>query len=176
MSKKKKTRKRAVSKKKSARRPRGRSSSLTSASIADIEQELMRRERLLGELNDERNSLIDQLEAIEAEIATSGGSGAKRGRPRKSAGAKRGRPRKSSTKRSATRATGRKRPRNTSNLVEALAKTLNGKTMSVTEVTNAVQKAGYKTTSPNFRTIVNQTLLGKKGTFKKISRGQYTAK
>lgn len=61
------------------------------------------------------------------------------------------------------------------NLVEALVKLLKGRTMSVTEMTAAVQKAGYKTTSPNFRTIVNQTLI-KSDRFKKVARGQYTAK
>jgi hypothetical protein len=61
------------------------------------------------------------------------------------------------------------------NLVAALAKVLDGKTMSVTDVSEAVQKAGYKTTSPSFRTIVNQTLINS-GKFKRIERGQYTAK
>ncbi|QOJ00188.1 MAG: hypothetical protein HRU70_06685 [Phycisphaeraceae bacterium] len=68
----------------------------------------------------------------------------------------------------------RKRPKNDSNLIEALAKLLKGKTMSVTEASQKVQQAGYKTTAANFRTIVNQTLI-KSDKFKKISRGQYTA-
>ena len=61
------------------------------------------------------------------------------------------------------------------NLVEALQKTLKGKTMGVTEVTEAVQKNGYKTSAANFRTIVNQTLIKHPKTFKKIARGQYSA-
>jgi hypothetical protein len=61
------------------------------------------------------------------------------------------------------------------NLIEALGKVLDGKTMSVTEVSEAVQKAGYKTTSPSFRTIVNQTLINS-GKFKRVERGKYTAK
>lgn len=60
------------------------------------------------------------------------------------------------------------------NLVEALVKVLTGRTMSVTEVTQAVQDAGYQTSSANFRTIVNQTLIKSKA-FKKVSRGKYTA-
>jgi hypothetical protein len=70
---------------------------------------------------------------------------------------------------------GRRRPRNTSNLADALVDVLTGTEMSVTEVAQAVQDAGYMTTSPNFRTIVNQTLI-KDNRIKKISRGIYTAK
>ncbi|MEM9082824.1 MAG: hypothetical protein AAGB34_04445 [Planctomycetota bacterium] len=46
--------------------------------------------------------------------------------------------------------------------------------MSVTDAAHAVQQAGYATTSDNFRTIVNQTLLKDKR-FKRVARGQYTA-
>ena len=70
---------------------------------------------------------------------------------------------------------GRRRPQNATNLVEALSKVLTEKVMSVTDVTEAVQKAGYQTTSPNFRTIVNQALIAS-GKFKRMGRGQYTAK
>lgn len=70
---------------------------------------------------------------------------------------------------------GRRRPKNATNLVEALKKVLTDKVMSVTEVAEAVQKAGYQTTSPSFRTIVNQALIAS-GKFKRIERGQYTAK
>lgn len=70
---------------------------------------------------------------------------------------------------------GRKRPKNDFKLSDALVRVLKTKTMSVTRVAEAVQSAGYKTTSPNFRTIVNQTLL-KDSRFKRVSRGQYTAK
>jgi len=53
---------------------------------------------------------------------------------------------------------------------------LRGKTLSVSEVSDAVQRAGYKTGSSNFRTIVNQSLLANPSKFKKVARGQYTAK
>ena len=62
------------------------------------------------------------------------------------------------------------------NLVDSLAKVLKSKTLSVTEATEAVQKAGYLTTAANFRTIVNQALIRETKVFKKVSRGQYTAK
>ena len=56
-----------------------------------------------------------------------------------------------------------------------MASVLSGKTMGVTELSEAVQKAGYRTTSPNFRTIVNQTLIKDKR-FKRVERGLYTVK
>ena len=173
MAKKKKTRKRAPSRKKGAGRPRGRTSHLAKTSTAALEKELARRERLLGELLVKRDRLLEQLNALDVEIAnyeSPGSSRAKRGRLRK---AMRARSSRAYAGGRATRV--RKRPRNTSNLVEALAKTLKSRTLSVTDVAIAVQKNGYKTTSPNFRTIVNQTLLGKKKVFKKVSRGMYTA-
>jgi hypothetical protein len=70
---------------------------------------------------------------------------------------------------------GRKRPRNETNLADALAKVLKGKTMGVTEAAEAVQRAGYQTTAANFRTIVNQALIKNNKMFKKVDRGQYTA-
>jgi hypothetical protein len=53
---------------------------------------------------------------------------------------------------------------------------LSGNSLSVSDVAEAVQKAGYKTSSPNFRTIVNQALLANKNLFRKVERGVYTAK
>ena len=70
---------------------------------------------------------------------------------------------------------GRRREKNEMNLAQSLAKVLKGKTMGVTEVAGEVQKAGYRTTAENFRTIVNQTLIKNKKMFRKVERGQYTA-
>jgi hypothetical protein len=42
-------------------------------------------------------------------------------------------------------------------------------------VADAVQKAGYRTSSSHFRTQVN-IALSKSGKFKRVGRGQYTAK
>ena len=73
------------------------------------------------------------------------------------------------------KAVGGNRPKNEMNLVESLSKVLDGKTMGVAEVAEAVQKAGYQTTSKSFRTIVNIALINS-GKFKRVDRGQYTAK
>ncbi|MEC9372513.1 MAG: hypothetical protein VYC34_01660 [Planctomycetota bacterium] len=130
---------------------------LTKVSTSDLQHELRRRVGRLQSLEDKRDKLLSDLAEIDSEIAALGGTtiGARRGR-----GAAHGR---------------RKRPRNDMNLEDALAKVLKSKTMSVTEVADAVQKAGYRTTSSSFRTIVNQTLINS-DKFKRVARGQYTAK
>jgi hypothetical protein len=139
---------------------------------ADLKRELDRR---LSEMNQRRDELLSELESINLMMT---GSSRGPGRPRgkggrpKGGGARRGRPPKAGRAKAGTR----KRPRNKMNLVEALGAALRGRTMGVSEVAAAVKKAGYKTTSPNFRTIVNQTLLKHKSVFDKVGRGQYTAK
>ena len=48
--------------------------------------------------------------------------------------------------------------------------------MGVAEMAEAVQKAGYATKSPNFRTIVNAAVLREKKLFRRVGRGQYTVR
>lgn len=131
---------------------------LAVVSTADLRAELQRREGQVGRLMSRHNELATEMARIEAELAALGitatGGGPRRGRRGAVAG--------------------RRRARNDANLEESLAKVLKGKTMGVTEVAEAVQAAGYKTTSPNFRTIVNQALL-RSTLIKKVARGQYTA-
>lgn len=131
-----------------------RTAALGKLSLGDLQKEISRRKRTVTALERRRAGLVKKIEAIDAQIASNGGAiGGRRG---------------------AAAGTGRTRARNETNLLESLREVLKGKTMSVTEVAEAVQKAGYQTTSPNFRTIVNQTLLKKKF-FKRVGRGQYTA-
>lgn len=127
-----------------------RPANLAKLSVADLNRELNRRRKGGQSLLRKRAKLMEKVHELDARLRELGmaAGGTSVGGPR---------------------------PRNESNLVEALAAVLDGKTMSVTEVSEAVQKAGYQTTSPNFRTIVNQALIAS-GKFKKISRGQYTAK
>lgn len=139
---------------------------LGSISRVALEAELRRRQRRVQTLQRRHAKLVSSANKIEAQIRELGGgasavSTARLGRP--PGGAKRG------------AKPGVKRPRNEQNLVEALRSLLKGKTMNVTTIASEVQKAGYKTTSPNFRTIVNQTLL-KSDKFKKVARGQYTSR
>jgi hypothetical protein len=127
-----------------------RTQSLAGLTVADLQRELRQRERGIGGLIRRRERLIAKVRDIDSQIIEHGGS------PRGGLAL-------------------RKRPKNEMNLVQALSKVLDGKTMSVTEVAEAVQKAGHKTTSPSFRTIVNQTLINS-GKFKRVERGQYMAK
>ena len=120
-------------------------------SFEELQAELKRREKAVRQLERKRTRLVEQLAEVDKEIAAAGG-----GRTRQHAG-------------------GRRRPRNEKNLADAMADTLKGKTLSVTELAEAVQQEGYRTTSPNFRTIVNQALL-KDDRFKRVSRGKYTVK
>ena len=162
----------AATTKKKAGRPKGslnkkRGASLSGMSTTALAAELARRERRLPMLKRQQADLLRKLDEVEAQIDAIGGFGGGAKAGRKSSGRPAGRPVGSGV--------GRKRPRNAMNLEDALAKTLKGKTMSVTEVTSAVKAGGYKTTAANFRTIVNATLLKSKK-IKKVSRGQYTAK
>lgn len=61
-------------------------------------------------------------------------------------------------------------------LADALHAALQGRTLSVSDAAVAVKQAGYPSNSPNLRTMVNQQLLANPGRFKRVSRGQYTAK
>lgn len=127
---------------------------LDSLSFEDLQREMQRRERDMKRLVSKRERLHAQIREIDDEIQSLGGSGAfgvtVGGRPRR-------------------------RPHNDSSLSEALISLLKNTTMSVTQAAEEVQRAGYQTTSSSFRTIVNQTLI-KDPRFKKVSRGQYTAK
>jgi hypothetical protein len=123
---------------------------LSGISVHDLRRELASRQRRAGSLSRKRAVLVEKLRRLDQEIGGlgelgGGGNGVRR------------------------------RPRNEMNLVGSLAALLDGKTMSVTEIAEEVQKAGYMTTSPSFRTIVNQTLINS-GKFKRVSRGMYTAK
>jgi hypothetical protein len=137
------------------------SSGLSSLSIEELNKELKRRQRALPSLQRKRAGLLAKVAKIDEQISVLGGAVGS-SRPAKVGGKRRGRPPGSG---------GRK---NDGSLVAALHKLLEGKTMSVTDAGNAVKEAGYKSDSPNFRTMVNAALL-KKQFFKRVSRGQYTS-
>lgn len=115
--------------------------------IAEIQGQLKARDREVQKLRKRRKRLIETVEQIERDIFAISGEHAE----------------------------GSRRPRNASNLGDALVELLSGKEMTVTEATQAVQDAGYQTTASNFRTIVNQRLISDKR-IKKIRRGVYTTK
>lgn len=176
---------------------------LNELSIAELNLEIERRRAGAVDLAEERAELLARVAEIDqylSELGVSTSTGRPRGRPRKDAAAparshaagstrsskkapakSRGRAAKASSAKTSRRGPSkpkgsRKRHKNDSNLVEALRGVLKGTTMGVTEVAQAVQDAGYKTTSPNFRTIVNQTLIKHPEAFSKQGRGKYTAR
>jgi hypothetical protein len=132
------------------RTARGSGNNLEGLSLADLEREIQRRKRGMAGLLRRRERTAAKLRDLDALISSMGGS------PGRAPGA-------------------RTRPKNETNLVDALAAALKGKTMGVTEAAEAVQKAGYRTSAANFRVIVNQTLINS-GKFKRVERGMYTAK
>ena len=161
---------------KSKGKRRGRPSALARLSVTDLMKELDRRKGMMSSLVSDRDRLQTELDSVNSQIAELESLGASApafvamrgpGRPPKSAGV-------------AAKADGRRggRGANEQSLAMALHRLLKGRTMGVAEMSDAVQKAGYKTKSPNFRTIVNAALLAKPnaGLFKKVARGQYTSK
>ncbi len=142
--------KKKTSKKRKVTKTKSPQSALKSMSLSDLQAELRVRQREVGKLQRRREKLYTQIAEVDAELAKYGALS--------SSGAV------------------LRRPRNEMNLVDSLAKTLKGKTMSVTDATRVVQENGYMTTAANFRTIVNQALIRETKVFKKVSRGQYTAR
>jgi DNA-binding transcriptional MerR regulator len=70
------------------------------------------------------------------------------------------------------------RARNAMSLNETLEKVLraNGKPMKVGDIVKAVEAEGYRSTSDNFRGIVNQTLIKENTRFSAPARGTYQMK
>ena len=125
-------------------------SKLGGVSFEELQAEMARRGKIINRLERRRARLHAELAEVEAEL---GGYGAL-----------------------SANGSIRRRPRNEMNLVDTLSKVLKNKTMSVTDAAQAARDAGYMTTAANFRTIVNQALIRETKAFKKVSRGQYTAK
>jgi hypothetical protein len=134
---------------------RGRRPRLASMPLSDLVAEVeRRREQLVGL----RHELEAELDAVDQELAALGATQ----RPsRRAAASPRG---------------GRRRSGRGGSLVDTLEHLLAGTTMTIQEAVDAVQRAGYRSKSPNFRNIVNQALLANKDRFRKVARGQYTAR
>lgn len=126
------------------------SGGLEGMSVAQLEKEIARRRKASGGLLRRREKARLRLAALDALIAAQGGS----------VGGRR------------TRAT------NTMSLLSVVLDVLGAakEPMPVPEIADAVQKKGYVSNSPSFRTIVNQCLLMNKSKIKRVSRGLYAAK
>ena len=113
--------------------------------------ELKRREAQLKQLVGRRSTLAKKLKELDGKIVSLGGNptGGIAGRV--------------------------KRARNAFSLVEALCAILKDQPMGIPRIMSALPTIGYRSESPNLRTMVNVALT-KKEFFKRISRGVYIAK
>ncbi len=146
------------------------STNLRHVPTVELRRELDRRAELLEEMQARRAEIETELKQIDADLRALGEtapSKAPGSRHRRAGGHPRSRGRS---------AAARTRSSNTRTLAEALQQALKGRTLGIGEVIEAVQKAGYKSNARSFRTMVNLTLLKRKDLFKKMGRGQYTAK
>jgi hypothetical protein len=130
--------------------PRGKAT----LSISELERMLSDNRSALQKLRKQRAEAQRRVDAIDREIGKlDGGMGGGRG----------GR--------------GGGRARNGMSLVASLEAALKkGEPMSVGDIVDAVQAAGYRSSSANFRGIVNQTLIKEKKRFSSPSRGMYQLK
>ena len=119
-------------------------------SIKQILAEVARRRRFQAGLHRRRAALRKQLKKIDAQLAAVSEA------PHRS-----------------TRGAARRRARNKMTLPEAMAKVMSSRrALSVPQIARAAKKAGYKSVSKTFHTIIYQT-LARDERFKKASRGQY---
>ena len=135
---------------------------LSRASLAQLELELKRRQRIATQLERKRSQLLDQVAAVEAELRAIGHLEAPDSTPR-------------TVRRSSGKVVTRRAARggNSRTLLDHLEDVMTGQILSVSEAADAVIANGYITTSKTFRTIVNQTLLANES-FTKVERGRYT--
>jgi DNA-binding transcriptional MerR regulator len=120
-------------------------------SIDQLENLLQTRRRKLQQLERVRSKIARQLEQVDQKIRQLGGRAGSGG-----AGS---------------------RPRNSESLLESIETVLKdgGKPMKVGDILAGVEKRGYRSTSANFRGIVNQTLIKEKR-FAQAGRGLYQLK
>jgi hypothetical protein len=157
---------------------RGRPSALASLPVTALVGEIDRRRT---DLEARRDDLATQIATLDAEIVDLGSltGGSAPGRMRAGRGRRGpGRPKGSHNKAHRGRGAkpGRGRGGNEKSLPVLLHELLRGKTMSVPEMAEAAKKAGHKSKSKDFRNVVGLALFGNKKIFKRVSRGQYTAK
>jgi hypothetical protein len=118
-------------------------------SISEIESILQQRRGELSKLRKQRAVMQRDLDKLDRRIESLGGG----------------------------RARGGGRPRNTQSLTTILEEVLQkgSKPMQVGDIVDKVQAAGYRSSSANFRGIVNQTLIKDKR-FTSAGRGLYQLK
>lgn len=127
------------------------------------------RDRRLAELQERRGEALAALEEIDRALADLGGTaGPRPSRP--------GRTKAGRKKAGRRTKAGGGRQRGGASLADAIAGVLSsGDPKSGPDLIAAVRKAGYRSSSPNFRSMAQQRLL-KDPRFKRVSRGVYALK
>ena len=134
--------------------PRSRLSTL---SIADLRQEIERRQKLLPKLIVQRDAMNREIAALQSLAAPAARQAVKPEAAPKT-------PRK------------RHRARNKVGLADALGAFMKGKKkVAIGEAMEGVLASGYKSNARDFRSVVNNMLLTDKR-FKKIGRGEFALK
>jgi len=130
---------------------------LSTLNIADLRQEIERRQKLLPKLIAQRDALSREITELQGLAAPETRKAAKpEAAPKK--------------------ARGRRRAKNKVGLADALALFMKGKKkVAIGEAMEGVLAAGYKSNARDFRSVVNNMLLTDKR-FKKIGRGVFTLK
>jgi DNA-binding transcriptional MerR regulator len=131
-----------------------RPSNNSGLAIADLRRMLDQRRSDLKRLTKRRAMLQRDLAEVDREIEKISGKGGGGG------GARRG---------------GGTRARNETNLIETLDGVLRakGQPMNIGDIVEGVLRTGYRSTSENFRGIVNQQLIKERKRFQKTGRGMY---
>ena len=126
--------------------------------ISQLQSILSHRKTEINKLHRKRSTIEKNLAAIDRSIAKLEGDGAG---ARRVGGAGSG-----------------LRARNEKSLVETLEDVLQGgkSPMGVKDIVAAVEKAGYRSSSANFRGLVNQTLIKEKKRFESAGHGLYEMK
>lgn len=134
--------------------------------IAELRRELKAKQTQLARLRSSRVKLARRLDRIDRQIAVLLGDERRL----------RGRRRKKAVRRKAKKAQRRRRRATGKPLVDYIAKALAGsaKGLRVKDIQQAVAKAGYRSTSKNFYSIVAAALRDE-SKFKRVSRGVYKA-
>lgn len=127
--------------------PRGRS--INSFSLGELQKLIDNQKSSLSKLRQQRAKVAKELGKLDRQIAAIEGKGLRGG-----GGAK-----------------------NAMGLVKTMEMILgkSGKPMQVADIVNGVLATGYRSTSPQFRSIVNQALIKDKR-FTSTERGKYTLK
>lgn len=126
------------------------SQGLESVDAGELQREIHRRQRFAKSILVRRERLLARIAAIDDEMRVKG-------------------------MRRAGSFSASPRARNSMTLTEAMRELLKGREMGIPEIVPGLAEVGYKSPSPNLRTMVNAQLLNKR-MFKRISRGVYTAK